>query len=199
MRSGDFKESLINGGPGKIRVGRYTYGYERLTIHEWGEGTSLSIGSFCSIAPGVEIFMGGNHRVDWITTFPFGHVFEGELGGRGIQGNPYSNGDVVIGHDVWLGQGCKIMSGVTIGHGAVIGAHALVTKDVAPYEIWGGNPAKRIRARFTPEVTSVLLQLEWWNLPVAKIRNICELLSMAPTQSVLDKIQEIAAAEEELP
>lgn len=95
-------------------VGRHTYGNPE--IIEWGEGATLSIGAFCSIAEGVAIFLGGNHRLDWVTTYPFNYLWEC---GAGFQGHPATKGDVVIGNDVWIGRNAAILSGVHIGDGAV--------------------------------------------------------------------------------
>lgn len=75
-----------------------------MRIEQFGEGAKLKIGSFCSIAEGVVVFLGGNHRADWITTFPFGHIFQEDLGGEEIVGHPMTKGDVMIGNDVWIGQ-----------------------------------------------------------------------------------------------
>ncbi|PIE15491.1 MAG: hypothetical protein CSA70_00270 [Rhodobacterales bacterium] len=173
-----------------MRVGRFTYGHERISLRSWGEGAELSIGAFCSIAAGVEIFLGGNHRTDWITTFPFGHVYQAQLGGTDITGHPATRGDVVIGNDVWVGAGATIMSGVTIGDGAVIGARAVVSRDVAPYDIVVGNPGHVVKSRFEPEIVAALRGLEWWTLPESVIVEIAPLLSDAPT---LSGIAEIAA------
>lgn len=164
----------------RMVVGRFSYGTERITIN-WGQEAKLVIGSFCSIGANITVFLGGNHRVDWATTFPFGHIFVDELGGRDIKGHPSTNGDVVIGNDVWVGNGATIMSGVTIGHGAVIAANSHVVRDVAPYELVGGNPARRIRMRFEPEIVALLLELSWWDLPVEKVREIAPELSKPPT------------------
>ncbi len=131
-------------GASKVSIGRFTYGDEGLLIRQWGEGARLQIGRFCSIANDVTILLGGNHRVDWITTYPFGHIHRRKLGGRGILGHPTTNGDIVIGDDVWIGSRATIMSGVTIGSGAVIATQSVVTKDIGPYVIVGGNPAKEI-------------------------------------------------------
>jgi len=106
-------------GKSPVSLCAFSYGEDHLTIRQWGEGAALRIGRFCSIADDVTVFLGGNHRTDWITTFPFGHVFAKELGGEGIVGNPATKGDVAIGHDVWIGSGARIMSGVQIGNGAV--------------------------------------------------------------------------------
>src|SRR5579871_3351215 len=117
-------------GNSKVIIGRYTYGFENLSVREWSEGATLKIGSFCSLAPSITILLGGNHRKDWITTFPFGQIYQDELGGTDIDGRPLTNGDVVIGDDVWIGYGVTIMSGVTIGSGAVLAANSHVVKDV---------------------------------------------------------------------
>jgi acetyltransferase-like isoleucine patch superfamily enzyme len=175
-------------GNSPISVGRYTYGLEKLTIHQWGEGAALQIGSFCSIASSVTIYLGGNHRVDWISTFPFGHVFAEELGVPAVEGHPSTNGDVVIGNDVWIGKGSTIMSGVTIGNGAVISANSHVIKDVAPYEIVGGNPAKTLKRRFDAEVVDLLEQLAWWDRPLPHIKQLFPLLVSQPNAQQLKEV-----------
>ena len=172
-------------GKSHISVERFTYGFENITVRQWNEGAALSIGSFCSIASNVTIFLGGNHRVDWITTFPFGHIFQDELGGEDIKGHPSTKGGVVIGSDVWIGSGVTIMSGVKIGDGAVLSANANVIKDVMPYEVVGGNPAKSIKIRFDQEVVDLLLALRWWSLPLPIIREIEPLLCSQPSKELL--------------
>ncbi|RVT85997.1 CatB-related O-acetyltransferase [Inhella crocodyli] len=173
-------------GASVVDIGRYTYGYETLQVKQWGEGEPLQIGSFCSIGQGVTVFLGGNHRVDWVTTFPFGHVFGEQLGGRDVLGHPTTNGAVVVGNDVWLGDGATIMSGVRIGDGAVVAARAVVTQDVAPYSIVAGNPARLIRHRFPPDIVERLRTLRWWDLPDAEIRKLVHRLSTPPTAAMLD-------------
>jgi acetyltransferase-like isoleucine patch superfamily enzyme len=175
-------------GDGGVAIGRFTYGHEHIRLWRWGEGASLTIGGFCSIGESVDVYLGGNHRTDWITTFPFGHIFESELGGAGIEGHPATNGDVVVGDDVWIGNGATIMSGVVVGPGAVIAASAHVVKDVAPYEIVGGNPARRIRHRFDEEVRALLLELRWWDLPVETIRTLARTLSSPPDAETLREL-----------
>ncbi|MDI1258556.1 methyltransferase domain-containing protein [Aquabacterium sp.] len=175
-------------GRSDVTIGRFTYGMEHLSVREWGEGATLNIGSFCSIASSVTIFLGGNHRVDWVSTYPFGHLYADELGGQGIKGHPATNGDVVIGHDVWIGHGATIMSGVTIGDGAVIAANAQVVKDVAPYEIVGGNPAKHLKFRFDEDVRGALSRLQWWALPEEDILQIAEILSAQPTLAAIEAL-----------
>jgi acetyltransferase-like isoleucine patch superfamily enzyme len=160
-----------------IEVNSYTYGHAGIKIIESGEGKTLRIGKFCSIAEGVVVFLGANHRVDWITTYPFGHIHENEFPKVSREhGHPATKGDVIIGNDVWIATNAVIMSGITIGDGAVIGAYSIVTKDVPPYTIVAGNPAKRIRKRFDDVVVSKLLELKWWDMDESKINEISDIL-----------------------
>ena len=178
-----------------VEIGRFTYGYETIQILQWGEGASLKIGSFCSISDPSTIMLGGNHRVDWITTFPFGHIFADELGGTEIKGHPASKGNVVIGNDVWIGRNATIMSGVTIGDGAVIAANSIVVKDVGAYETWGGNPARKLKTRFKEDVIKSLLDLQWWNLEIDVIKKIIPLLSKEPDLQTLNQLKTFALSE----
>ena len=163
-------------------IGQFTYG-DPLVL-EWGEGMTLSVGNFCSIAPNVTILLGGNHRGDWITTFPFNVIFEDF---RQIEGHPSSNGDVVIGNDVWIGLNAIILSGVTIGDGAIIAANSVVAKDVNPYTVIGGNPAKRIKHRFNDRTIEDLLRIQWWNWDLEKIKSNIPLMLSTDIQVFLDK------------
>ncbi len=148
----------------QYKIGEYTYGFPR--VLSWGEGTRLEIGRFCSIAEGVVILLGGEHRVDWATTYPFPVIFPEA---RNISGHPRSKGDVIIGNDVWLGKDAMILSGVNIGNGAVIAARSVVTRNIPPYAIATGNPAKIIHYRFTHEQIQALEMIQWWNWPREKI------------------------------
>jgi acetyltransferase-like isoleucine patch superfamily enzyme len=143
---------------------RYTYGLENLVIRSWGEGAKVHIGSFCSIADKVTLFLGGNHRTDWATTFPFGHIHQQTFNKFNGVGHPQTKGDVIIGNDVWIGTHVTIMSGITIGDGACIANNSVVTKDIPPYTIVGGNPAKVIKQRFDDETINQLLELKWWDM-----------------------------------
>ena len=160
---------------GIVSIGEYTYGYVK--VNYWGENYRLSIGKFCSIAEGVEIFLGGNHRVDWLSTYPFPSRTSYFPEAKNIKGHPSTKGNVVIGNDVWLGKDSMIMSGVTIGDGAVIGARSVITSDVEPYSIVAGNPGRFIRKRFNIEVVQDLLRIRWWDWPIEKIHenvpNLC--------------------------
>lgn len=146
-------------------IGDFTYG--KPTILSWGENTTLIIGKFCSISEDVTILLGGEHNTNWISTYPFNQMLN-EVNAQ--SGHPKSKGIVEIGNDVWIGNGATILSGVKIGNGAVIGARSLVAKDVLPYTIVAGNPAKFIRLRFTEEQINNLLKIKWWDWPVTKIK-----------------------------
>lgn len=151
------------------RYPRYQYGYGSYglpEVHDWDEGTTLEIGRYCSIAEGVNIYLGGGHRSDWVTTYPF-PAFIAQA--RHIQGYAISRGDVRIGSDVWLCSGATILSGVTIGNGAVVAAASVVTRDVPPYAIVAGNPARVVRWRFDEATRSALLELCWWEWPQEKV------------------------------
>ena len=157
-----------------VEVGDYTYGKPNILF--WDNKTRLAIGKFCSIARNVTFILGGNHRMDWITTYPFSALSDDWIAAKGFQGHPSTNGNINIGNDVWIGYGVTILSGVTVGDGAVIGAKSVVTKDVDPYTIVAGNPANIIRKRFTESQIQRLLKLKWWNWPKEKIEKNIHLL-----------------------
>lgn len=142
----------------QYEIGRGTYGHPRVLFPEYG---TLKIGAFCSIGKDVIIQLGGNHAMLCATTYPFNHLWPSAAG---IEMPPPVGWkrDITVGNDVWIGYGAHILSGVTIGNGAVIGAGSLVTKEVRPYEVVGGNPARHIRFRFPPDVIDGLQQLAWW-------------------------------------
>jgi chloramphenicol O-acetyltransferase type B len=146
------------------QIGRGSYG--ELHIESWkGEG-SFRMGAYCSVARGAKVLLGGEHRLDWVTTFPFNVLWESA---RHITGHPSTKGEVVIGNDVWIGTEALITSGVTIHDGAVVGARAVVTKDVPPYAIVAGSPARVVRYRFPEHVISRLLETKWWEWDEGRI------------------------------
>lgn len=174
----------------EVSVGKYTYGVGNITLAHHKDSPILKIGRFCSIAGNVKIFTGANHRSDWCTTYPFGHIHEEKFGKFEIEGYPHSNGPVIIGNDVWVGNSVTIMSGVTIHDGAIIAANSHVIKDVQSYEIVGGNPAKHIKFRFDKEIIDLLLELRWWDLNESKIQEICvELMSRPDAQIIKELIK----------
>ncbi|WP_375457655.1 CatB-related O-acetyltransferase [uncultured Enterovirga sp.] len=170
-------------------VGEHSYGRPKIRFPE--SGRALTIGRFCSFADRVEILLGGNHRTDWATTFPFGafpEVWPGsEALGSGYHG---SRGDVAIGSDVWIGSGAMILSGVTIGHGAVVAARAVVARDVPAYGIVAGNPARLIRRRFDDEMVVALIDTAWWSLPDAEVASLIPLLQ---SERIADLVAAVTA------
>lgn len=153
-----------------VSVGKYSYGL--LTIQSLYEqpNEKLNIGNFVSIAPGVQFLMGVNHQLNTITTYP--------LYSRFIQYDKIdasSKGEINIGDEVWLGTNALIMSGVTIGKGAIVAAGSIVTKDIPPYHIYGGNPAKLIKPRFADEIIKELLDFNLLDVPIDKIKNNIQL------------------------
>ena len=140
----------------------------------------LIIGKFCSIACGAKFILNSaNHSLSSLSTYPCPIFFEEwNLDVKNITEAWDNKGDIVIGNDVWIGYEAVILAGVTIGDGAVIGARAVVTKDIPPYTIVGGVPAKPIRKRFSQETIDLLLKIKWWNWPEERIRqHIAEIQS----------------------
>lgn len=135
----------------------------------------LQIGKFCSIACGSKfLFNSANHTLSSLSTYPFPLFFEEwGLEKKDVTKAWDNKGDIVIGNDVWIGYEAVVLAGVTIGDGAIIGTRAVVTKDVSPYMIVGGVPAKPIKRRFSEETISALLEIQWWNWSEERIaRNI---------------------------
>ena len=145
-------------------------------------GDKLFIGKFCSIASGIKFIMnGGNHDPKLISTYPFPTFDNGwEKGNLGT----VNKGDTVIGNDVWIGFEALIMSGINIGDGAVIGARAVVTKNVPPYTIVGGNPAEKIRKRFDDKTIKDLLEIKWWDWDAEKIFSNTDIICSADVEKL---------------
>lgn len=173
-----FLKSIMSGP--NISVGDYSY-YDdphepecfqerNVLYHYEANGDRLEIGRFCAFATGTTFIMNGaNHRMDGASTFPF-PIF-GESWGEHmdlLMGLP-SKGDTVVGHDVWIGYKAMIMPGVRIGSGAIIAAGSVVTENIPPYAIVGGNPARVIKIRFDETLVKRLLELEWWFWPIEDI------------------------------
>ncbi|HEY8384270.1 MAG TPA: CatB-related O-acetyltransferase [Microvirga sp.] len=169
-------------------IGEFSYGRPKIRFPEADAG--LTIGRFCSFADKVEILLGGNHRVDWVTTYPFSALRA--LWPKAPRTSAYhaTRGDVTIGNDVWVGSGAIILSGVTIGDGAVIGAQAVVTKDVPPYAIVGGNPARVIRSRFDEARVAALLETRWWDLDPRQIAPLIPLLQSGQVDELVAAVRE---------
>lgn len=166
----------------RYHIGDHTYGKPR--VISWGEGTSLKIGKYCSIGRNVIIFLGSEHRIDWVSTYPFPVLWKEA---SSIPGHPSTKGDVVIGNDVWIGFGVTILSGVTVGDGAAIGACSVLIRDVPPYAIIGGNPAQVIRYRFEKETIQKLLRIKWWDWPDEKVKENVHLICSDSTDEFVKK------------
>lgn len=172
-------------GRANIEVGEFTY-YddpngpehfaERCVLYHYDfVGDRLVIGRFCALAEGVVFVMNGaNHAMSGFSTFPFNIFGHGwEQGFDVTTWEAENRGDTIVGHDVWIGMGATVMPGVTIGHGAIVAARSVVTHDVPPYAIVGGNPARTMRMRFDERTVERLLAVAWWDWPVDRIgRNL---------------------------
>lgn len=168
-----------------VSVGEWTYGDPTILF---GRDARLTIGRYCSIAEGVTILVGGEHHTEWVTTYPFNTLFEGA---RRFPGYPLTRGDVTIGNDVWIGHGATVLSGVTIGDGAVIAGECVVAKDVEPYAIVGGNPARHIRYRFSAQTIAALLDIAWWEWPLSAIQASWPLLLSGDVDAFIAKYSEV--------
>lgn len=171
-----------------IIVGKYSYysGYyhghsfddcARYLLPDRDDVDRLIIGSYCSIGTGASFIMAGNqgHRHEWISSFPFFYMNEvPEF--QGAKNGYQPAGDTIIGNDVWIGAEAMIIPGIKIGDGAVVGSRALVTKDVAPYAVVGGNPAKEIKKRFAEQDISMLLEMKWWNWELYQLKEVMPMM-----------------------
>jgi len=173
-------------------VGEMTYGAQNIEILHPGPSQYLKIGRYCSIADGVRVFLGGNHRIDWVSTFPFGHLPDSkDIFRTKVKQVSAKGKNVTIGNDVWIGSSVTIMSGLEIGDGAVIAANSHVVSNVEPYAIVGGNPARLVRMRFDEEIIALLIELEWWKYSSQSIAKIVPLLSAPPTRRSILKMKDL--------
>jgi len=156
----------------KLNIGAHTYA-NGLTIYCWNSDFELSIGKYCSIADNVTVIAGGEHHMEWVSTYPFADRWK--LVSEKEQPKALDKGEIKIGNDVWVGHGATILSGVIIGDGAVIGAMAVVTKNVEPYSVVAGNPAKFIKRRFPDSIVESLIKIKWWDWSENKIQESQEL------------------------
>lgn len=174
-----------------IIVGEFTYIADsefesHVTHHYEFNNDKLIIGKFCQIASGVEFIMNGaNHQMNCVSTFPF-YTLEGWEQDAPSIDDMLIKGDTVIGNDVWIGQNSTILPGVHIGDGAIIGANSVVGRNVEPYTIVVGNPARTIRKRFDDELIEIMEKLRWWDKSIEDINNLIPIL----TSSDLEKVKE---------
>lgn len=179
-----------------IIVGEYSYysgnNFESCVLHHYDFiGDKLIIGKFCQIGADVEFVMNGaNHQINAISTYPF-YIFNGWKQEPPSMNDLPIKGNTVIGNDVWIGENVTILPGITIGDGVIIGKCSVVTKDIPPYCIIGGNPAKIIRKRFDDEMIELLLKLKWWDKPIKEINELIPLLTYGDINYVKEKIKEM--------
>ena len=179
-----------------IIVGDFSYiadsDFESHVTHhyEWNND-KLVIGKFCQIASGVEFIMNGaNHQMNAVSTFPF-YTLEGWEQNPPSQNDMPIKGDTIIGNDVWIGQNATILPGVHIGDGAIIGANSVVGRNVDPYTIVAGNPAKPIRKRFDDELINIMEKLKWWDKSIEEINSLIPLLTSSDLVKVKEELSKL--------
>ncbi len=172
-------------------VGKWSHGNP--SIYRWDWKSKIIIGNFCSLGSDINFYVGGDHRADWISTSPlppsqFNETFKKT---KTIKNLAKSKGDIVIGHDVWIGGRSTILSGVTIGTGAIIAAGSLVVNNVEPYTISGGNPNRVIKKRFEDSIIKKILDTEGWFLEDAEIDTLSKFLLSSDTENFFSLINSI--------
>lgn len=169
---------------GTLVLGNQTYAAPR--VHKFkGDANRVVIGNWSSIAPDAEFYVGGLHPVHWVSLYGIREMFD--LPGAYGEEMPWSKGDIVVGSDCWVTNHVTVLSGVHIGDGAVVGTRSVVTKDIGPYEIWAGNPAKRIGQRFEDRQVEALLRIKWWDWPTATVLERVDDLNGGPLDAFIEK------------
>lgn len=151
-----------------LKIGRGTY-INGVDLYCWDSRIDVHIGKYCSIADKITLVAGGEHDMEWVSTYPF--IPRWKIEELYYLQQPRFKGDIKIGNDVWISNNVVILSGVTISDGAVIGAGSIVTKDISPYCIAVGNPAKVVKKRFSDETIEKLLKIKWWDWDKERIYN----------------------------
>src|SRR5918997_3183659 len=159
---------------GTLVMGNMSY-YAPNVVKFKGDTGRVIIGNFASIAPDADFYVGGLHRVEWVSLYGLRAMLE--LPGAYEDGFTHGRGDIIVGSDTWVTNGSTVMSGVTIGDWAVVGTKAVVAKDVRPYAVVVGNPAREIRRRFSDEQVDALLRIRWWDWPTEVVKERVDLLS----------------------
>ncbi|MHC6229966.1 CatB-related O-acetyltransferase [Arthrobacter sp. MMS24-T111] len=171
-------------------MGKHTYGNPSVRVFEHDD-TKLSIGAYTSIAHEVQFLLGGNHPTDRVTTFPL-RIRLG-LEGAGSDGYPSSPGNINVGSDVWIGARTLVLAGVNIGDGAVIGAGSLVSRDVPPYSICVGQPARPVKFRIPQELIGPMLSIKWWEWDDATVERLASELSGTDVEGFVKKFGKLPA------
>lgn len=155
-----------------VILGTLSYKGSNVTVKHWGHipKEDVVIGNYCSIANNITFYIDGNHRTDTVSSFPFL-----EMHGNGVKSG-WGRGAPKVGHDVWIADGAVIQSGVTLGTGCVVANYAVVTKNVPPYAMVAGNPARIIKYRFDEISIQRLLESKWWDLPQDKVKELAPLM-----------------------
>ena len=149
------------------KMGKHSYGNVRVVSGK------VQVGNFCSIAGGVTAVILNDHQVTWVTTYPFGRVWNmSNVDNPVVRQNP----NIIIGNDVWIGQNAVLLEDTVIGDGVIIGSHSVVHGEIPPYAVAVGNPAKVVKKRFTDEQIESLLSIQWWNWEDEKVREFAPLL-----------------------
>jgi acetyltransferase-like isoleucine patch superfamily enzyme len=159
---------------GTLVMGNMSY-YAPNVVKYTGDSGRVIIGNFASVAPDADFYVGGLHRTEWVSQYGLRAMLA--LPGAHEDGFTHGRGDIVVGSDTWVTNGVTVMSGVTIGDGAVVGTKAVVARDVRPYAVVVGNPAREIRRRFSDEQVEALLRIRWWDWPTEKVEEHVALLS----------------------
>jgi acetyltransferase-like isoleucine patch superfamily enzyme len=172
-------------------IGKWSYGNP--TVYRWDWKSKIIIGNFCSLGPDINFYVGADHRSDWVSTSPlpasqFSETFKKA---NLIKNFSTSKGDIVIGHDVWIGGRSTILSGVKIGTGAIIAAGSIVVNDVMPYTISGGNPNREIKKRFEEEIIKKLLHTEWWLMEDKQIDELSKYLLSSDFENFFSFVKRI--------
>lgn len=185
-----------------ILVGEFTYfgdqDFEKHVTHHYDfNGDRLIIGKFCQIAAGVNFVMNGaNHQMNAVSTYPF-YIFGSWDQTPPTASNLPLRGDTVVGNDVWIGQNVTILPGVHIGDGAIIGLNSTVARNVPPYTVVAGNPAREIRKRFDEELINLMLELKWWDKSIEEVNALIPLLTCSDLAKVKEEIRKILEARAE--
>ena len=191
---GEFQEKHYKNTSGGVflKIGSFSY-TGKIFIHTDRRLSSIvRVGKFCSIADSVNFFPNADHDTKKISTYPFINCELVWPETADIKGHPMTRGDIVVGHDVWIGFGALIRSGVTIGNGAVIGMGSVVVKDIPPYAVAAGNPARVLRYRFEPEVIKRLNAIDWWDWSITNIRKYAQLLNSTTDEKSLAQLEALA-------